>query len=439
VKPPFGVCGRGSRRPPAPAPDPARGGDPERKRAVGTLRAVSDPEGEESASERDETPRAPRPNPMDRPWVHPSELRSFVASPLPPSQAHPREWVIGLLSAVVGAAVALLVLVAFGALGERNRASIPPPVFTNANSAVNYRTATEVNDEVSPGIVTVRATAGDTTTLGSGVAVNSDQVMTSAHLIVNASALNIVTRDDPARTLDVKVVGADADTDLALLQVSAGTLAFRPLARDAPRVGLPIVGVANSKSGRWLGINIISQDDQLSMTGTGTMMWGLLRTGLLTAPETSGGGLFNSDGELIGILTSPPGVPDAGLAVPIATADDVRRQLASTGKAIHGWLGAQAEDSQDPVGAKIVAVVPGSPAADAKLAVGDVVIRAGGAPVTSYGAFIASWRGRKPGDSLSLDFRRGHATQTATVTVGSDQPAAPAEADDTNDTNGSGG
>ncbi|HXY95092.1 MAG TPA: trypsin-like peptidase domain-containing protein [Acidimicrobiia bacterium] len=384
---------------------------------------MSDPEGDESAAERDPTSSGPRPNPMDRPWVHPSELHSIVANPLPPPQVRPREWVIGVVSALAGITATLLVLVAFGALGERNRAVLPPPVFTNANSSVNYRTALEVNEEVSPSIVTVRAVAGDTTTYGSGVAVKSDRVITSAHLIVNASTVTLLTRDN--RTLGAKIIGADADTDLALLQVVGGTLAFRPLARTDPTAGLPVVGVANLRGKTWLGIDIISLRNQVATTATGTSMWGLLRADLLTTPETSGGGLFDADGELVGILTSPPGVPVPGLAVPIAVADDVSRQLEATGKVIHGWVGATAEDSPDPPGAKIVSIVPGSPAAQAKLEPGDVVTRAGGQPVTSYGDFMAAWRGRNPGDSLSVVVHRGHQDESATVTVGNDPSQAP--------------
>ena len=64
-------------------------GDKEQEKAVGTLRAVSGSEGDDGVPEGDDSASGPRPDPLDRPWVHPSELRSFVANPLPPSQARP--------------------------------------------------------------------------------------------------------------------------------------------------------------------------------------------------------------------------------------------------------------------------------------------------------------------------------------------------------------
>ena len=82
----------------------------------------------DEADDADNQPAAPRPDPLDRPWVHPTELRSFVATPeAPTSPPRPREWVIGLTSAIAGVVATILVLVAFGAIGGRNRSPIRPP------------------------------------------------------------------------------------------------------------------------------------------------------------------------------------------------------------------------------------------------------------------------------------------------------------------------
>ena len=77
--------------------------------------------------EPDDEPIAPRPDPLDRPWVHPTELRSFVATPeAPTSPPRPREWVIGLTSAIAGVVATILILVAFGAIGGPEPLADPP-------------------------------------------------------------------------------------------------------------------------------------------------------------------------------------------------------------------------------------------------------------------------------------------------------------------------
>jgi len=402
-------------------------GDPKPPKAICTLREVSGPEGGESASDRDENPSGPRPNPKDRPWVHPSELSSFVPNPLPEPQARPREWVIGLASAAVGIAVTLLVLVAFGAFGERNRATIPPPVLTNAKSVVDYGVAVRVSEEVSPSIVTLQTTGNETVAIGSAVAVRSDRVLTSAHLLFGAAALSILTADD--RTVTAKLVGVDVDTDLALLDVSGADLPFSPFSRTTPTIGQPVVAVAVAKGRPFLDMGIISRQNELAQW-SGTTMAGLLQAGVGTSADMSGGALFDANGELVGILTSPPGITQQGLAVPISVADDVRRQLETTGKVSHGWLGVGLVDSRDsPIGAKITSVIADGPA-DGKLAVGDIVTRAGGEPVTSSGDLIAEWRKRNPGDSLSLLVRRNRVSRTINVTL-SDDPAEATTPPDT--------
>src|SRR5262245_26172656 len=212
-----------------------RGGDPLRRKAVGTLRAVVGAEGDDGAPERDDDPVGPRPDPLDRPWVHPSELRSFVANPTPTPQARPREWAIGLGSAFAAVVVTILVLIAFGALGERTRSPLPPPIPTNENTAIDFGVAARVGQAVEPSIVTVQAKKGDDTEIASGVAVKSNRVLASAHVLVGATAVTIVTNDK--RSYTAKVLGSDPDTDLALLDVSDADLPYPTLAGDDPEVG----------------------------------------------------------------------------------------------------------------------------------------------------------------------------------------------------------
>ena len=148
-------------------------------------------------------------------------------------------------------------------------------------------------------------------------------------------------------------------------------------------------------------------------TSTNATLAGLLGTELNTTAETTGGGLFNTNGELVGILTSPSGVSTTGLAVPIRVADDVRDQIESSGKVTHGWLGLTADDAKDRAGATITSVVADSPAAAAKLEVGDVITQAGGQFIGGFDDLVAEWRRHRPGDSIAISYRRGRSVVLA--------------------------
>jgi len=386
---------------------------------------VSGPEGDDGVPAGGQSSGGPRPDPLDRTWVHPSELRSYVANPLPPAPPRPREWAIGLGSAAVGVAATVLVLVAFGALGERNRSPLPPPVVIPENHVIDYSVAARVSQAVEPSIVEIRATAGDVTTTGSGVAISSNRVLTSAHLLVGAATVSVSTYD--GRSFTAKIMGSDVDTDLILLEVSGANLAYRPLSDDEPKIGQPVVAMAVTRGANpYVGINVVSARNVLVTTATGSTIAGLLQVGIPTSPETSGGALFDTFGRIVGILTTPPGVPAQGLAVRMSVADDVRDQIEASGSVTHGWLGITAVDARDRPGARITAVLPDSPAATAALDVGDVIVEAGGHPIRSAGDLVAEWRRRRPQDLLMLVYRRDRGSHRTTATLAAPpQPGPP--------------
>jgi S1-C subfamily serine protease len=383
--------------------------------------------GGDDAPEPDDAPSGPPPDPLDRPWVHPSELHSFVSTPTaPPHEPRPREWAIGVGSAVAAVLATILVLVAFGALGARHRSPIPPPVVTNPGDVVDYAVAERVGTAVAASVVTVRGrTPEGSRPVGSGVAVASDQVVTAAHNLP-AGATEVLVITNSGRELDAKVVGTDPQTDLALLSVSDGDLQLARLgASGTARIGQTVVAVGAGGHYR-VSIDVVSDHDVMVDAGTGVDVAGLLETGIPVTPEMSGGALVDPDGNLVGILTrAAAGTPD-GLAVPIATVRDVRDQLASSGKVTHGWMGVvcskEPAESRPQGGAVVQMVLDGSPAQAAELAPGDVVVRAAGRLVNGRPDLVAAVRGLRPQDPLEIQYVRNGRTRTTTVTLKAGDP-----------------
>jgi putative serine protease PepD len=383
--------------------------------------------GGDDAPEPDDTPSGPRPNPLDRPWVHPTELSSFVTAPtLPPRETRPREWAIGLSSALAAVIATVLVLVAFGALGGRHRSPLPPPVVTTPSDIVDYAVAERVGTVVAPSVVTVRVGGDTLRPVGSGVVLKSDRIVTTAHLLAGADRIEVVT--NTGDELAAKVVGADPQTDVALLAVTGGDLQLANLgSSSALRIGQTVVAVARTRSIHYtVGINVVSDRDVMIDAGTGIDVAGLVDTGLTVAPDMAGGALVDPNGSLVGILTRPSGSGPDGLAIPVSIVRDVEDQLDSpSGKVAHGWMGVLCtkDDADRPQGgAQVQVVMDGSPAAKAGLAAGDVVVRAGGQSISGRPDLVAAVRSLRPQDPLDLQYVRDGHTRSTSVTLGAGDP-----------------
>lgn len=260
---------------------------------------------------------------------------------------------------------------------------------------------------------------------GSGVIVDPTRgyVLTANHVVANATAVQIRTKD--GRKFAGRVVGRDAPTDIALLQIRepAGLKAIAFGDSDALQVGDFVIAVGNPFGlGQTVTSGLVSA---LGRTGLGKHGYeDFIQTDAAINPGNSGGALINLRGELVGINTAiiSPGGGNVGIgfAVPINMARKVMDQLAATGRVERGRIGIALEDLEAPgttQGARVKEVSPGSPAERAGLRRGDIILKANDFPIRSA-TQMRNLVGLTPvGQQVRLTIKRDRATESATVEV----------------------
>lgn len=362
----------------------------------------------------DDEASGPPPHPLDRLWFHPSELGSPVGA-LRPEPVSPKFWLVALVALLIGVTGTLGVVTAIGGFADgadpaRTSRAVEPPL-------VDPDAVATLVTSVGRSVVTITVTpaeGGDAAVAGSGVVVRAGRVLTAAHLL-GAGTPAVVTAGGQVGTVVVK--GVDPETDLALLEVTGADLVPARLATgDGLRIGQSVAALATGPgSDRWVTAGVISGLDRISALTGGIQGTALIETDARFAGTANGGALLDGSGAVIGILTGPD-----HLAVPIDVARDVVDQLDVNGRAAHGWSGVLGTDALDRPGGgvRVRAVVDGSPAQAAGLAVDDVVIAVGDNEVASMGELVAAVRRLKPGDPVEFTVVRGDKRVEVPVALG---------------------
>jgi serine protease Do len=262
---------------------------------------------------------------------------------------------------------------------------------------------------------------------GSGVIVDAQKgyVLTANHVVAQAAVVQIKTKD--GRKFAAKLIGRDAPTDVALLQIKdpTGLRAIKLGDSDALEVGDFVIAVGNP-----FGLGQTVTSGLVSALGrTGLVKQGyedFIQTDAAINPGNSGGGLINLKGELIGINTAiiSPGGGNIGIgfAVPINMAKKAMDQLIATGRVERGRIGIALEDLDAPAaghleGARIKEVSPGSPAERAGLHKGDIIVKANDLPIRSA-TQMRNLIGLTPvGQQVHLLVEHNRARESVTVEV----------------------
>ena len=409
----------------------------------------------------DEPPPFRAPPPVDdRLWRHPSEIGDAptpepgwgwdaFAGSVSRSRAGRSPWAVSLLSGVVGA------LLATGLVTVANRHGGPDrqPVYENVLTSVPGARAgpgsaaslpglsvVEIADLVRPSITEVKVSGTQGEGSGSGVIFGRDgHVLTNSHVVSGADSVTVVLAS--GKELQATIVGADQESDVAVLKIAGGpypiatlgTTANLRLGQTAIAIGYPL-GLVGGPSVTTGVISALHREVAGQESSTTDALYDMIQTDAPISPGSSGGALLDTTGAVIGLTTaiavSTVGAERLGFATPVDEARSIAEQLITTGKAVHVWLGIEGGDIDKNTaaqlslegGALVAQVIRDGPANRSGLRARDIVVGIDGRLVTTMGELVVALRSHRPGDQVTLDVVRGRTHQSMRVTL-SERPA----------------
>ena len=318
---------------------------------------------------------------------------------------------------------------------------------TAASSSGSSLTTEQVADLVSPSVVVItteqvvysqwswygqnQVESG----AGSGVIISSDgYILTCAHVVDGASTITVTIGD---KDYTATLVGEDTTSDIAVIKIDADGLTPATVGNsDSLKVGESVMAVGNplGELGGTVTSGIVSAlNRSVSIQGSSSVnTMSLIQMDASVSPGNSGGGLFNMNGELVGIVNAKSSDSDAeglGFAIPVNDAVKVAQELLEngyvTGRPYLGISYYAVTDAQtaaqlgvNAYGVYIVEVVKGGPADKAGLQAGDRIVSVDGSEVATQSDLGTLMQNHKAGDTIEITVARGGQMQTVNVTLG---------------------
>ena len=318
---------------------------------------------------------------------------------------------------------------------------------TSASASGSSLTTEQVADLVSPSVVVITTEQvvysqwswyGQSQVesgAGSGVVISSDgYILTCAHVVSGASNITVTIGDTD---YPATVVGEDDTSDVAVLKIDATDLTPATVGNsDSLAVGESVLAVGNplGELGGTVTSGIVSAlNRSVSIQGSSSVnTMSLIQMDASVSPGNSGGGLFNMNGELVGIVNAKSSDSDAeglGFAIPVNDAVKVAQELLEngyvTGRPYLGISYFAVTDAQtaaqlgvNAYGVYIVEVVKGGPADKAGLQAGDRIVSVDGSEVATQSDLGTLMQNHKAGDTIEITVARGGQMQTVNVTLG---------------------
>ncbi len=346
----------------------------------------------------------------------------------------------GLIGGVVGAIVAAAVAFPIARMTERpveRQVEGGLPVTGGSGSSIVAIAArarpwvVNISVEISAGGVPARG-------LGSGVIFRSDgHILTNAHVTEDATGIEVTLAS--GEKIDARLIAADRETDIAVVKVERndlpaavlGTVKNLRVGETAVAIGSPLGFEQSVTAG------IISAVGRTVDRGGGSSpLVDMVQTDAPVTQGNSGGALIDATGSVVGINTAIGASPEVGaegiaFATPIDVAAAVARELISSGRATHPWLGVTGGDITSEAaqefgieqGALMIEIVPGGPAERAGIKARDVVVSFAGEKIDSMDELVVAIRGHRVGERVPVVVVRDGGRVTLQVTRG-DKPDA---------------
>jgi serine protease Do len=266
--------------------------------------------------------------------------------------------------------------------------------------------------------------------LGSGVVIRADgYILTNEHVVLQSGKVQVQLSNE--RKLNARLVGADSDSDLAVLKVDdAKSLPHLPLGTSEDlMIGETVIAIGNPFGlSHTVTTGVVSAVNRSLNTGERTY-YDFIQTDASINPGNSGGPLLNIKGELIGINTAIYGKAQGiGFAIPISRAKRIVEELISHGAVEPPWIGLATQtltpelayhfSLKEKQGVLVRGVEPASPAATAGFQRGDVITSLDGKPVQSSEEYLQRERAYNAGAKLRFRLSRNGREVEAVVTAG---------------------
>lgn len=324
-------------------------------------------------------------------------------------------------------------------LSQPTIGSSSPTVVQTEGASVDW---TAVSDAVSESVVSIQVSSNSGTGQGSGV-IWDDQghVVTNHHVVESAAESGQIFVMVGNRAYSATLVGSDAATDLAVLQlqeipeglaaITRGDSTAVEVGADVMAVGSPLGLSGSVTTGIVSALDRPVSTDQIENS---LVVTNAIQTSAPLNPGNSGGALVDAAGQLIGINSSiatlgsseeTSGSIGIGFAIPVQLVENIAGQIIDTGTVQHAYLGTSTSTGQVEladgtfvVGADVREVVADSPAEAAGIEVGDLIIAINDKAITSSEHLVGTVRALTVGETASFTVIRGGQEQTLEVTMG---------------------
>ena len=266
---------------------------------------------------------------------------------------------------------------------------------------------------------------------GSGVIIDGDRgfILTNEHVIAKSGTITVVLKD--GREFSADIIGADPESDLAVLQIKSDEpLPAVPMgdSRDI-MIGETVIAIGNPFGfSNSVTTGVISAVNR-SVRAENRIYHDFLQTDASINPGNSGGPLLNINGDLIGINTAIYAKAEGiGFAIPINTAKKIVSDLISYGQVIHAWIGVTVQNIDQRLarylelpsdeGIVVKDIEQTGPAAKAGIKEGDVILAIGDQKIQSVSDYEYAMRGRSEGETIEVRLRRNRKEKDISVEAG---------------------